>query len=734
MDRKGRRILQITVTVLGSVIISATVLGQELDPENPMLKDLLELDLATLMTIEITPSADASASGLSTPDLGGQIASGSRVGILGSKPTATSPFSITSYTQRYIEDQQAASVGNVLQYDPTVRVARGFGNFQQLYKVRGLPIFSDDMAYNGLYGILPRQYLATELVERLEILRGANAFLNGAAPSDSGLGGAVNVMPKRAPLQPLTRVSAGLQTDSQTHIATDLARRSDNGRSGIRVNAIQRKGDASMNGESRELTLVSTGLDYTGTQLRLSADLGYQQQQLTGTQPSITIGSGLAIPGAPNPSHSIAPDWTYSNATDWFGTLRAELDLTNDLTAWLAVGARESEEQARLAAFLTVADDVGNYSASRFDNVREDSINTGELGLRYRFITGNVKHQLSVATTRFGNHARNAYDLYSTFQGNIYQANDTELPTTLTFAGGDLNQPLTTQITHTSSSVVADELSLLNDRLLLTLGARYQELHEKPYDYVSGELTQHYDGNQTTPVAALVYQVHWALSVYANYIEGLSKGGEAPTTNTNGPVANAGVQLPPQQVKQLETGIKFTGKLLGGSLSLFQLEKPILGFTGNNLFTEVQTQRHRGIEGLMFGNITPNLKLLAGLSLLDTDIDGKHSIGAPEQIANLNLDWNLPGLHGLALQNHWMYNGDQFADADNTQRVPSWWRWDLGLRYETQWWQQTRSTLRIRVENLTNEHYWASAGGYPGAGYLTLGEPRTLLGSMTIDF
>ena len=87
----------------------------------------------------------------------------------------------------------------MLQNDPAVRVARGFGNFQQLYMVRGLPIYSDDMSYNGLYGLLPRQYLAAELVERVEVLRGASAFLNGAAPGGSGLGGAINIMPKRAP-------------------------------------------------------------------------------------------------------------------------------------------------------------------------------------------------------------------------------------------------------------------------------------------------------------------------------------------------------------------------------------------------------------------------------------------------------------------------------------------------------------------------------------------------------
>ena len=134
-------------------------------------------------------SSDASAGGLKAPYAGGQVARGGRVGILGSEDVMDTPFSITNYTQKLIQDQQAASVAEVLQNDSAVRVARDYGNFQQLYMIRGLPVYSDDMAYNGLYGLLPRQYLAAELVERVEVLRGASAFLNGAAPGGSGLGG-----------------------------------------------------------------------------------------------------------------------------------------------------------------------------------------------------------------------------------------------------------------------------------------------------------------------------------------------------------------------------------------------------------------------------------------------------------------------------------------------------------------------------------------------------------------
>jgi iron complex outermembrane receptor protein len=67
-------------------------------------------------------------------------------------------------------------VGDVLKNDPVVRTTRGFGSFQESYMIRGFIANSDDLMYNGLFGILPRQYVASEMIERVEVLYGASAF------------------------------------------------------------------------------------------------------------------------------------------------------------------------------------------------------------------------------------------------------------------------------------------------------------------------------------------------------------------------------------------------------------------------------------------------------------------------------------------------------------------------------------------------------------------------------
>lgn len=92
-------------------------------------------DQQTLPTVTVNASADASADGLPAEFAGGQVARGSRLGVLGNVDNLDSPVRSVAYTQQLIADQQAHGVGDVLKNDPVVRTTRGFGNFQESYKI-----------------------------------------------------------------------------------------------------------------------------------------------------------------------------------------------------------------------------------------------------------------------------------------------------------------------------------------------------------------------------------------------------------------------------------------------------------------------------------------------------------------------------------------------------------------------------------------------------------------------
>lgn len=699
----------------------------------------------TLPAVTVRASADASAAGLSSEYPGGQVARGGRAGILGTRDNMETPFSITSYTNELIQDQQAKSVGEVLQNDPTVRVARGFGNFQQSYFIRGFILNSDDVAFNGLYSLLPRQYIATELFERVEVLRGASAFLNGANPSGGGIGGTVNLLPKRAPREPLNRVTTSAGSGGQGGVAADIARRfGTDGSTGVRINAAYRGGGTAVNDEKATLGLAAVGLDWRSSSVRLSGDLGLQENRLRRTRPSVTLGGVVNVPAAPENTTNFAQPWSFSNERDLFGTIRAEWDIGPDVTGWGAYGLRRSDEANSLANLTVSNAGNGAGSTSRFDNTREDKVDTGELGLRGKLRSGQIGHEWTVAASWFKSERKNAFAFDLTqLPTNLYTPTSSARPEfgASTFFGGSLDTPNLTGRTRLSSLAFGDTLALFDDSLLLTLGLRHQRLQVTDFAFGSGALTGDYQASRTSPAVGAVWRVSKQFSVYGNYIEGLTQGGTAPATSGGVPVANAGQALPPYVSKQKEVGLKVDAGRIGGGLSVFSTRRPRAVVNSSNLFSAEGFDRHAGVELNAFGEANRNVRVLGGVTWLNAKqertgsvtTDGKRVIGVPKIQANLGTEWTVPGLRELTFDVRAVYTASSYADDANALRVPGWTRIDLGARYLLDLGGKL-VTIRGRVDNVTNRNYWSSAGGYPGAGYLALAAPRTVTVSAAVDF
>lgn len=694
----------------------------------------------TLGTIVVNASADASADGLSKPYAGGQVARGGRAGILGTQDNMDVPFNITSYTNELIQNQQARTIGDVLKNDASVRVARGFGNFQDAYFIRGFILQSDEVAYNGLYGILPRQLIATELVERVEVLRGASAFLNGAAPGGGAIGGSINLVPKRAGNDPLTQVTIGEATGDQYRVSADIARRfgPDNS-AGIRINAVRGNGGTGVDKENVDTSVLSIGADWHSRDVRLSADLGFQDNKLKRTRPSVTLDTALtSVPGLPDNDDNWAQNWTYSNERDKFATLRGEYDITSDMTAWAAFGIRKSKEASSLAGITVTDAGNGDGTTFRADTRREDTAKSGEIGLRWKARTGEVGHSIVASASTYRLDKKTAYAWSDPLPTNLYAPIFyPSPPPNGSVVGGDLDHPLTTGRTRLDSVAIGDTLSFIDDRVLLTLGIRHQSIDDRTYNVNTGaENLGSYDKSNNSPFAGVVWKIRKDLSVYANYIESLSKGDAAPGT-----AINNGAVLSPYVSKQKEVGLKYDGGRIGGAIAFFTTEKPGGVLDATNIFREGGKDRHQGIELSVYGEAAKGLRVLGGVTFLDAKqretedgvTDGNRVIGVPKVQGNIGVEWDVPGMQGFSLDSQIVATGSSYADAANNQRVSGWARLDLGARYLMEV-NGKLLTLRARIDNVTDRDYWASVGGYPGNGYLTEGAPRTFLVSASMDF
>ena len=661
---------------------------------------------------------------------GGQVAYGSRVGLLGNKDFMETPFSTVSYTEKYIADRQAQNITQVIAAtDPAVFSNGLTGTFSENYSIRGFASNISDVTIGGLYGVAPYYRISPEMYERIEVLKGPSALLNGMPPGGS-VGGAVNLVPKRAGNEPLTRFTGTYMSDAQFGGHLDVGRRfGEDQQFGVRFNGVYRDGDGAVDHQKLKAELTSLGLDWRGERARLSADLYESEDRVRGQNRGINLASGVAVPKPPKSDTLLNPDWAYVQTKDHGAIVRGEYDLTDDLMAYAAFGTSETRYVYSGTMLATVFNEAGDFKTSMGQLKMELEKTSGEAGLKGNFQTAAIKHQWSINATHYG-------DTQKDYGRRQVPGADwiTNIYNPVWGPAADKSFPyIAHSETRLTSYGVADTLSVLEDQVQLTLGVRRQQVLTDTFSVSTGARTGRYDEAATTPAAALLVKLTDNISVYANYIEGLSKGATAPMT-----AANAGDVFAPYKSKQKEVGLKLDLGDFTHTLSLYEIKRPS-SYTDpdTNVFSFGGEQRNRGIEWGFFGAPLNDVRLMGGVAHVDPKLtktagginQGKTATGLPKLQGKLGVEWDTPVIDGLTLTANATSVSKQYINADNSQSIPGYTIFDVGTRYTTHL-ASRPITLRGSVTNVTNKAYW----GTPLLSSLGLGAPRTVELSASVDF
>ncbi|WP_157064009.1 TonB-dependent receptor [Methylobacterium tarhaniae] len=703
------------------------------------------------IVVEGRPAAGSRAAGLPPPTgtvgqppppyAGGLVASGTRVGFLGNRSILTTPFNVSGYTEKLIQDQQARSLSEVVLNDPSVRNDAPPFSERDSYFIRGFSVTNLDVAFDGLFYLSNPRRSFLEGIERVEILKGPSALISGGT---GRVGGTINLIPKRAYDEPLTRLTTTYLSNSQVWTHADLGRRFGPSKEwGVRFNGSYRNGDTPLDKNAIEVGVATLGLDYRGEQLRASLDLVHNNQNITApTSLFNAVAPNIPVPRAPNNRLNTASSLEYIDSRFNMAAGRIEYDILPDTTLYAAGGVSRYNEDF-LTSSYRVTSVTGQATNSLAIQPQEISGMSGEVGLRAKFQTGILGHQLNVAAV--GSNNRNYRGGFTpptlpVFQTNIYDP--------IHLARGSVNtillprsdsRPLFANLDVTSVGI-ADTLSLGGDRFLLTLGGRFQEISQQSYNTrpgpTLGTQASDYKSGRFSPALAAVFRATDNLSFYGNYIEALDPGPSPPFT-----AVNANEVFAPVVNRQKEFGAKYDFGTVALTASLFEIEQPN-AFTdpGTNRFSVSGLQRNRGLELSAFGELTPGVRLLGGVTFLDGRLvrtaggqfDGNRAPGVPDVAFNLYGEVDLPPwlAPGLTLTGRAIYTSGQFYNQANTQRVPDWTRFDAGLRYTFEGASGKPVTVRAIVENVFDNSYWASAA----RGFLAVGAPRTVIVSATVDF
>lgn len=667
---------------------------------------------------------------------GGQVARGGQVGMLGNRDVMNTPFSQTSYTKKTIEDQQARSVHDVLANDPSVVTNRAASR-HDTETIRGLEHdgISAARSVNGLPGIAPMEFPSADYLERVEVLKGPSALLVGMAGSGYGnIGGAVNLVTKRAADEPLTEITTRYSSRSRLGAHVDVGRRfGPNKEFGIRFNGAFDKGDTDVDNQRSQLGLAALNLDYRGERVRLSLDFVHESQDLDPYANYVSIrnvaGIFTSIPAAPDGSTSLFPSWAKRETTTTFGMIRGELDILENVTAYAAIGGQNFDKDSNLTvpAELTGAD--GSYTLLPWWNPVSYETRVFQGGVRATAATGQIDHAFNLQASHSKYTFRQSNWIGTSFSaGTIYDPVFPSMPN-LT----DPGDPLWSSETKTTSFGISDTMSIFDERIQFTAGLRYQKVD-------SSSLYSNYESDAWSPAFGLVVKPWENISLYANYIEGLQTG-----TTVGSYYANAGDVFAPYVSKQYEAGIKADWGNVTTTLAVFQISQPstitIPDLNGGSPTLALNgEQRNRGIELSAYGEIYDGVRLLGGVTFLEAiqtktlngALDGERAHGAPRVRAVIGGEWDTPFVEGLTLNGRLTYTGDQVAyNSAPDLKIPSWTHVDVGARYTfNSPWNEQPITVRFNVDNVFNKNYWATAS----YGFVYPGQPRTYRLSTTFKF
>jgi iron complex outermembrane receptor protein len=671
-----------------------------------------------------------------SPYPGGMVSQGSQAGFLGNRRFTDIPFSTLSITSENMENRHSETLFDAVRDDPTIRYQYTPGSLLENFHIRNFTYNNNSMTLNGLASMAPVAVTAVEFLERVEIQRGPTGFTTGINTGGE-IAGNINLVTKHAPLDDVTRLAVDYASQSKVGGHVDLSRRFGAAKEfGGRMNAVYRDGDSWLDEQKQTRSLYALALDYTTDSWHVTLDGYYTKDEFSGAGPVIVNGRGYRGAGFPSP-----PD-TGASAKGIFGEAEnkaliahADYQFNGHLNAYVGGGIARGEYTGYIGGGdFAIADASGAGTLSLAATNTWLDKKTMEFGIRADFDTGPLRHRVLVggATTTVELGAANVGP--PGIPGNLYGAMRPAGP-----LPDSPSEPGKSQRHRFTSWIAAETASVLDDAVQLTVGFRRQQVVLDSFNPNTGAKTSTYDKSATTPILGLVVKpLGEQLSLYASYIEGLTRGNVVPLGTT---YVNAGQILKPYKSKQREIGVKWDSGDFAVTLAYYDIRRPSYVATpvsGGLLMEPAGEQKNTGVEITAFGELPYGFRTLAGASFSRTEIvkannglnEGHEAHGSPRFQASAGLEWDVPPVPGLTLEARVFHIGSMYGTNANTYKIPSSTTADLGFRYRIEQFS-VPMTFRLSVQNVADKAYYSGARA---EGVFALGIGRTIKSSLSFDF
>lgn len=604
------------------------------------------------------------------------------------------PASVAVITQKEIEQRNAKTVEQVLEYTPGI-ITDYFGSDDRndYYLVRGFQAstYRDGLTLGSMRGVREEPYA----YQRVEVLKGANSTLFGA----SDPGGSVNYVTKTPTFEQFG--TGYLQAGNYDHyeLGFDVGNVNAAGTLSYRVTGKAQDSKLEYDNSKDDKAFLMGGLSWAPTDATV----------LT------VVVDRLEQDGTPN-SGGYPMDRDYDRSR-FFGQTGFNYQNVERTTA-TAMLQHDFEGGWSVSANLRYSDLDDGYG---YVYLYDTPDRVGDIIPRYgiasdntaRETIGNVIAQYDArlgwadTVTLLGAEYRDASTTTYARYG-LTSSVDISDPDT----GGrprDLTPYLDQDSDYTTKSLFFQQNLSFNDRVIATVGARQDWMDLSATNFGVSDSD---DFSESSIRAALTYKVTEEVSTYASYVES---------------VAPPQIGVSPERGEQYEVGVKYEPAGFNAlfTAAIFDLTKKditvaVVQADGTITRQVIGEVRSRGFELEGKAELFDNFDLIAGYSYLDTeivrgtvrgvDVAGNQFASVPENMASIWGYYTIPGAGArgdISLGLGARYTGSYyFNEQNNNGKSDPATLFDLALGYAV----TDSAQLTLNVSNLFDEQHVVGRG------------------------
>ena len=623
------------------------------------------------------------------------------------------PGSVNVVTRAELEQSDVKEVPELLQSIPGVTFRDSYGNGTQfsfglrgvnpgrcnkvLVMVNGVPMNS---GHTGT--VFWRDLPSPEQIEKIEVVKGPVSALYGGF----GIGGAVNIITRRGPIKPKTRMKTEFGSDNEMRVSAETGG-SLSERFSYQLGYTHQEGDGFRDRSKFDTDKIAGKLGFTLTDRSdIELDVGYVDNEHE-------VPGDISLEQFKEDPTQAQTDIGMNDLQRTFANLVYRQDIGEDDELRISCYYHNYEMDYMFNSYKT-----GNY-------IYDVDTTGGEIQYTLNHtILGRNNTLIFGPTLRFDSADVQAY------------AATSEGVKTDTLKSDSLAEPLFWAV------YAQDELEL-TDRWKLTLGLRYDHARFENKDRLEPEDSGTANMEAVSPKFGLAYKLFPHTTLFANIGKGF-----APPTVSKLYGTSGNPDLDPETAMNYEASIRSAPvDWLELTTTIYQMDVTdeiiSVEVDGESKNVNAGETRHKGIETELtfhlpmgftpFANLTfqevkfTDHKVYSSRSGTTSVYDGNRLPNAPDFRMTAGIRYHHPW--GINYSLSATYEDEKYTDEANKYEIPSFTVWDTRLEFKNKF-RNLEYSVFGSVKNLFDKTYYAGGSGadvYPSP-------PRTFLVGASVSF